>query len=91
MHRTLLLGVSAAFFAWSEDSRILYGTAIHRASDRASLVALSVADGRLKVLAYPDAPRGQRYGAGFAVRNGWMYFTLTNDNSDVWVGDLTTR
>ena len=88
--RTLVHGVFAQFFAWSEDSRTLYGTAYDRALDRVAIVAMAVADARLRVLAYADIPRGQQYGAGFAVRNGRNYFTLTDDNSDIWVGEVTT-
>jgi Tol biopolymer transport system component len=89
--RTLIHGVFAQFFAWSEDSRTLYGTAYDRALDRVRIVAIAVADARLRVLAYADNPHGQEYGAGFAVRNGRIYFTLTDDNSDIWVGEVTTK
>jgi Tol biopolymer transport system component/DNA-binding SARP family transcriptional activator len=89
--RLLVHGVYAYFFAWSEDSRALYGLAFDRALDRVAIVAVAVADAKMRVLAYADNPRGQRYGSGFAVRNGRIYFTLTNDNSDIWVGAVTTK
>lgn len=89
--RTLVHGVFAQFFAWSEDSRILYGTAYDRALDRVAIVAVAVADARLRVVAYADNPRGRQFASGFAVRNGRIYFTLSDYNSDVWVGEVTTK
>jgi eukaryotic-like serine/threonine-protein kinase len=89
--QTLVHGVEALFVAWSEDSRALYGLTYDRALGRAAIVAVAVPEGKLRVLAYADNPRGQQYGSGFAVRDGRMYFTLEDENSDIWVGEVTAK
>ena len=54
-------------------------------------MAVAVADGKSRVVAYPDNSRRQQFATGFAVRNGRMYFPIMEVTSDVWVGDVTTK
>jgi serine/threonine protein kinase/dipeptidyl aminopeptidase/acylaminoacyl peptidase len=89
--RRLARGMFAWFVAWSEDSRAVYGWAVDRASRRAAIVAVTVPEGKPRVLAYADDTRRQRIGSGFAVRNGRMYFTLEDYSSDVWAGEVRPR
>jgi Tol biopolymer transport system component len=89
--RTLARGIMGWFVAWSEDSRAVYGWAVDRATGRVAIVALTVPEGKVRVVAYSDDTRRQRSGSGFALRNGRMYFTMNDYSSDVWVGAIAPR
>jgi Periplasmic component of the Tol biopolymer transport system len=87
----LVHGFGAEYFAWSEDSRTLYGLAHDRGRDRVAIVAVAVDGAGVRVLVHADGARGQQYGSGFAVRHGRMYFSLTEYNADVWVAEVEPK
>jgi Tol biopolymer transport system component/DNA-binding SARP family transcriptional activator len=88
--RVLPQGTGVFWHTWSADSRSLLGTVVGR-TGRMMIVAVPIAGGKSRLLAYADHPLTQVYGGGLAVSGGRLYFALVERRADVWVGEVHGR
>jgi hypothetical protein len=78
--------VGVATFAWSPDSRCLYF--LKPLGDSAGVWQLPVTGGSARrVLRFDDEAR-QWHRFGFRMRDGRIYLTLGDLQSDVWVAEI---
>jgi len=88
--RVLPQGTGVFWHTWSADSRSVLGAVVDR-TGRIMIVAVPIAGGRSRLLAYADHPLTQLYGGGLAVSGGRLYFALVERRADVWVGEVHRR
>ena len=83
-----LPGAAGIFWhTWSGDSRTIFGAMTDR-TGRMVILAVPIAGGRPRLLAYADDPMRQVYDRGLVVSGGRFYFPLVERKADVWVGEL---
>jgi Tol biopolymer transport system component/DNA-binding SARP family transcriptional activator len=90
-HRRLLGGGSGTtWHVWSPDGRTVYAVNI-AGTKGIRILAISVADGSRRILAYSDDPTHQLERYGLAEHAGRLYFPLVERRADIWVADVRGR
>jgi Tol biopolymer transport system component len=86
------LPAARGFFwhTWSADSRTIYG-ALTDPGGRMVILAVPIAGGKPRLLAYADHPLTQMYERGMVVSGSRFYFPLAERKVDVWVGVVGER
>jgi Tol biopolymer transport system component/tRNA A-37 threonylcarbamoyl transferase component Bud32 len=75
------------FQEWSADGRVVYYKAYY-ADGRSSFWSVPVAGGKPKLLVRFDDPYRKSLRIEFATDGSRLFFTLTDNKSDIWVMDL---
>ena len=87
-HRTVLDSaksrMNAEYPVWSADSRTLYFNS-HDAKGNAEFWSMPINGGAPTQLAHFDDPDRPSYRPEWSIRDGRMYFTIADLQSDVWV------
>jgi hypothetical protein len=82
--------LSAEFLSrydWSEDGRFIYYLRRDPAHRSAGIWRIPAAGGAARLVVQFDTP-SRPAGVGFRVRGGQFYFTLSDQQSDIWITDV---
>ncbi|HET7471465.1 MAG TPA: hypothetical protein VFJ81_17415, partial [Gemmatimonadales bacterium] len=91
-HSTRLMAgtVGLRWHVWSPDGGVIYG--MRELDDqRIQMLAIPVAGGLPRPIAWADHPLMQQARYGLALHRNRLYFALVERSADVWVGDIVER
>lgn len=84
------LRLRPSYVSWSDDGRELYYLALDP-RDRASIWAVAASGGPPRLLVRFDDPTRPWHRFGFRAHGGQFYFTLGDQQSDIWSVEMTLR
>ena len=79
------------FPQWSPDGRVLYHIVEDSTGRTVAAVAIPISGQAPRVVLRFDDPTRPWHRFGFRVRGGRMYFTLGDQQSDIWVAEVTPK
>ena len=83
-------GVEPLFAAWSKDSKTIYFKA-YDAAGRSSIWSIPLTGGRPRLLMRFDDLRRPSSRREFATDGKRLYFTIAQQESDIWLMELTSK
>jgi Tol biopolymer transport system component len=82
------LAVGTVVFVWSEDGRFVYYLGQDPVQRRTAIWRMPVAGGAAGLVVRFDDPTRPWHRNGFRVRDGKFYFTLGDQQSDIWTTEV---